>query len=328
MKRYITYEDFGAVGDGVNNDFFAMKAAHEFANQNGLPVRADAAHTYRISNTETDGKASSIVVMTDTDFCGATVIFDDTDIAWCEGENKCHDTDIFKIESRYPSETVEKRYLDRINELGGIRREITRKIDTGLGFPAMLVIKNDEKRVYIRYGTNQNDGVAQSELIIVDAEGNIDEQTPLLFDYERITEITAYRIDEPSLRFENGKFVTRASRKNLVNQFRMLNRGILIHRPNVVVSNIDHSVENEIFKGELLDGVPFIGHSYWGFIITEYTHNILIEDSVFQSRAYYLQGTYDLIATMTDRLVLRRCTQSNFFPKHNYPLWGVAGTNY
>lgn len=328
MKDYVSYEDFGAVGDGVANDFFAMRAAHDFANRRGLPVRADGARTYRISNTETDGKASSITVMTDTDFCGATVIFDDTDIAWCEGEGKCHDTYIFKIESRYPAKAVEKEYLDRINSLGGIRRGITQKIDTGLDFPAMLVIKNDEKTVYIRYGCNQSSGVAQSELIVVDSDGNIDGETPLLFDYERVSEITAYRIDEPELKFENGNFVTRASRKNLVNEFHMLHRGIVIHRPNVHVRGIRHSVENEIFKGELFDGIPFIGHSYWGFIITEYTHNILIEECIFQARAYYLQGTYDLIATMTDRLTLRHCDQSNFFPSHPYPLWGVAGTNY
>ena len=328
MKNYVSYEDFGAVGDGVANDFFAMKAAHEYANQYGLPVRADGARTYRISNTETDGVASSITVMTDTDFCGATVIFDDTDIAWCEGEGKCHDTYIFEIESRYTPITVDKEYLERINELGGIRRNLTRKIDTGTSFPAMLVIKNDEKTVYIRYGSNQSSGVAQSELVVIDSDGNIDGATPLLFDYERVSEIVAYRIDEPELTFENGNFVTRASRKNLVDEFHMLYRGIVIHRPNVHVRGIRHSVENEIFKGETLDGVQFIGHSYWGFIITEYTHNILIEDSVFQARAYYLQGTYDLIATMTDRLVLKRCDQSNFFPTHTYPLWGVAGTNY
>ena len=74
MKNYVRYEDFGAVGDGIHNDFFAMKAAHEFANENRLPVKADASRKYLISSTEKDGIASSITVMTDTDFSGATVI--------------------------------------------------------------------------------------------------------------------------------------------------------------------------------------------------------------------------------------------------------------
>ena len=38
-ERFVCYDDFGAVGDGVTNDFFAIKAAHEYANEKGLPVR-------------------------------------------------------------------------------------------------------------------------------------------------------------------------------------------------------------------------------------------------------------------------------------------------
>ena len=109
MEKIVYYSDFGAKGDGKTNDFYAMKAAHEFANENSLPVKADASRKYLISSTEKDGIASSITVMTDTDFSGATVIIDDTDVAWCEGKNKCHDTDIFKIESRHSKKTVEKR---------------------------------------------------------------------------------------------------------------------------------------------------------------------------------------------------------------------------
>ena len=33
MKEFITYEEYGAVGDGVTNDFFAMKRAHIAANE-------------------------------------------------------------------------------------------------------------------------------------------------------------------------------------------------------------------------------------------------------------------------------------------------------
>lgn len=39
MIEFISYDDFGAVGDGKTNDFFAMKAAHERANELGLPIR-------------------------------------------------------------------------------------------------------------------------------------------------------------------------------------------------------------------------------------------------------------------------------------------------
>ena len=33
-KNYVTYEEFGAVGDGVTDDFVAIYKAHEYANAN------------------------------------------------------------------------------------------------------------------------------------------------------------------------------------------------------------------------------------------------------------------------------------------------------
>ena len=35
-KNSITYEQFGAVGDGISDDFAAIRAAHEFANEHGI----------------------------------------------------------------------------------------------------------------------------------------------------------------------------------------------------------------------------------------------------------------------------------------------------
>ena len=38
--KYVTYEEFGAKGDGVTDDFFPIKATHDYANQKGLTVKA------------------------------------------------------------------------------------------------------------------------------------------------------------------------------------------------------------------------------------------------------------------------------------------------
>ena len=37
--RFVTYEQFGAKGDGVTDDAAAIKAAHDYANEQNLPVR-------------------------------------------------------------------------------------------------------------------------------------------------------------------------------------------------------------------------------------------------------------------------------------------------
>ena len=60
-KKYVTYEEFGAKGDGVTDDFFAIKAAHEYANENHMPVRAKDDATYYINRPIVDGEIKEII---------------------------------------------------------------------------------------------------------------------------------------------------------------------------------------------------------------------------------------------------------------------------
>ena len=47
IKRgYVLYSDFGAVGDGISEDYESLYNAHVFANEHGLDVRADNGKTY------------------------------------------------------------------------------------------------------------------------------------------------------------------------------------------------------------------------------------------------------------------------------------------
>ena len=336
-KNFVSYADFGAFGDGKHNDFFAIKKAHEYANINNLPVIAGKpGDVFLITETEKEGYAESIKIRTDTDFGGATVIIDDTDVCWHEGRNKTHNTPVFEIAPDTPYIKLEKKYIDKINEAGGITNS-TRKIDTGLDFPAMLVIYDENSRVFIRYGNNANQGSPKMELIEVDENGNISPDTPLLFEYENVTCIEAYRLDERSITVHNGIFISKASRVNLIDQYHTISRGIKLSRSNTLVKDLYHKIENEIFKGELLDGVPFIGHSYGDFISLYCASNVLIENVTFQARAYYLQGTYDFGGYMSNKVLVKNCDQSNFFAGDDprYPLkpafgkwWGVAGTNF
>ena len=47
----VTYEAFGAVGDGVADDLAAICAAHAHANRHGLPVRSNPKATYQLGRT-------------------------------------------------------------------------------------------------------------------------------------------------------------------------------------------------------------------------------------------------------------------------------------
>lgn len=85
---YITYEMFGAKGDGVTDDYDAIVLAHEAANEQNLPVIAREGATYYIGHmgyfkkTVNDGKTRDLnqgaVIKTATKWDGATFIIDDT----------------------------------------------------------------------------------------------------------------------------------------------------------------------------------------------------------------------------------------------------------
>ena len=72
-RGWVRYRDFGAKGDGKTDDIDVIAAAHAFANQQRLPVKADEGATYYIS-----GKERTAVIRTDTDFGTAAIIIDDT----------------------------------------------------------------------------------------------------------------------------------------------------------------------------------------------------------------------------------------------------------
>lgn len=59
----VTYEAFGAVGDGVADDLPAICAAHAHANKSGLRVRSNPQATYQLGR-----RALTAVIATDTDW--------------------------------------------------------------------------------------------------------------------------------------------------------------------------------------------------------------------------------------------------------------------
>ena len=81
--EYLTYSMFGAKGDGVTDDYAAIVATHEAANERNLPVKADPGATYYVHNM-TSYKGA--IIKTDTDWSDATFIIDDRGITLDEGE--------------------------------------------------------------------------------------------------------------------------------------------------------------------------------------------------------------------------------------------------
>ena len=334
----VRYEDFGAKGDGKTNDFAAIKAAHDYANEGGQSILGKATARYYISTTE--GK--SIIIKTPTDWQGANFTIDDSDL---------HETDpahmleikksIFRVESYATLPKITAEQIAKLNAGEKLGPHTTR-IDLGLGMPVMLNITNDDHRVYVRYGGNADAGAVQHELVVIDKDGYIQPGTELMLDYDKVTSITAYSCDDTPMEIKNATFTTLATRRSttVVNEkgetvvygtyFR---RNFDVSRSNTTLLNIAHYAVGEFTVDEQKQGLT--GACYTGFYHTANANNVTFRDCIMTGRRYYkINGTYDFGANMSNNVLLDNCDQPNYY-KPNGELstagaeyWGVGGTSY
>lgn len=302
-QKVVRYSDFGAKGDGKTDDMDAIVKAHEYANQNNLPVKADDNAEYYIG-----GAAKTAIIKTDTDFGTAKFTIDDRNVEK-RGNN------IFLIAPSKPSFTP-----DPIKPLKRFQKNIGIKLPE----PCLVVLINKDIRHYIRYGANQNDGSFQKDVILVDKDGNISPSTPLIWDFEKITDCNAYPIDEKVLTIKGGIFTTIANQAE--SKYTYYGRNISIRRSNVVLEKLKHYV-----TGEGDHGAP-----YSGFIGVTNCANVTIRDTVVTGHKTYntigsakrpvSMGTYDLGANTAVNVSFINVTQTNDILDRKY--WGIMGTNY
>jgi len=80
---------------------------------------------------------------------------------------------------------------------------------------------------------NQNNGSSQTDVFLVDKNGEIDANTPILWDFPRITHVVAYPVDKTPLKITGGRFTTIANAAE--SKYTYYARGIAIKRSNVVI---------------------------------------------------------------------------------------------
>src|SRR5690606_17545195 len=150
----------------------------------------DTGATYYIS-----GKARTAVIGTDTDFGKAAFIIDDTQV---ENIN----ASVFIVGSALRSFKPEGITSLRKNQ---------EKLDLTLPGPCLITVINTNVKQYIRFGLNQNNGSPQTDIFVVDKNGNVDMNAPIVWDFEQITDIRALPIDETPLHITGGLFTTIAN---------------------------------------------------------------------------------------------------------------------
>lgn len=299
----VHYADFGAKGDGVTDDMDAIVKAHEYANENALPVRADEGATYYIG-----GKDKSAFIKTDTDFGSARFIIDDTSV-----ENRR--TNIFEVPA-----TGKSFEIEGVTTL----RQFQSKIDISLSDSCLVTVNNSNVKHYIRYGPNQNRGDSQTDIFIVDKNGNVDKHTPIIWDFEEITEISARPIEKKHITITGGHFTTLANAAE--SKYTYYGRGIAIRRSNVVVEDLQHHI-----KGEGEQGAP-----YGGFINIGGCTNVTVRNTILTGHKTYRtigsagvpvsMGSYDISVNRALNVSFINCRQTNDINDRTY--WGLMGSNY
>jgi len=299
----VRYSDFGARGNGKTDDIDAIAATHAFANQHDLLVKADEGFTYYIG-----GKERTAIIQTDTDFGTAAFIIDDTEV-----QNR--NASVFMVSS-----SLQPFKLEGISSL----KRDQEKIDVTLPGTSLITVTNSHVKHYIRFGLNQNNGSSQTDIFVVDKNGNVDMDAPIIWDFDRITEITALPIDGKTLNITGGRFTTIANKAE--SKYTYYSRNIAIRRSNVVVSGLEHRITGE---GE--HGAP-----YGGFFNIRDCSYVTVKNTILTGHKTYRtigaagkpvsMGSYDLSVGRALNVSFVNCSQTNDINDRRY--WGILGSNY
>jgi len=302
-RGFIKYSDFGARGDGKTDDIDAIAAAHAVANENNLPVKADNGATYYIS-----GKNRTAVIRTDTDFGTASFIIDDTGV-----QNR--NANVFLVSSaQQPFKPEGITSLKRNQE----------KIDITLPAKCIITVTNSNIRRYIRFGPNQNNGSPQTDIFIVDKNGNVDMNAPIIWDFDQITEITALPVDETTLTIKGGRFTTIANQAE--SKYTYYSRGIAIRRSNVVVDGLEHRITGEGDHGAPYGGFINIGDCAYVTVRNTILTGHKTYETIGSAGVRVSMGTYDISVNRAINVSFINCSQTNDINDNRY--WGILGSNY
>ena len=301
----VYYEDFGAIGDGVTNDYEALYRTHEFANLCGQTVKGNPNATYYIK----EPKIGTITVRTNVDWQGASFIIDDRDITTKTTLGSYNNKTIFSIAS---DEDMPQQTLYSIKILDGIvadgLKPGTKKINYKLveDWEGSLIVYpyNTSHKVFRRRSYGQFEGDSMHEMLIIDKDGNISDETPVMFNYEYLSSI-AYRKIDPSraITVKNGSFTTLSS----LLESGYIKRNISISRSFTTLENVHQYIDDPLPLGTSK------GPAYSGFFAVSGATNVTLRDCTLSATRYYGMGTYGFSAKNSNKVVLENCRQDNFW---------------
>ena len=297
----VTYESFGAIGDGVADDLAAICDAHAYANAHGLSVRTRPDATYHLG-----ARALTARIATDTDWNTSRFTIDDTQV-------EDHRAPLFQVCFLLEPEVV------RIASLTRDQRQVEARPQRD----CHVLVEDANTRRFIRRGLNQNNGVPQRDSFILRRDGSV--EGPIDWDYDVITRIEVRPIDERPLVLRGGVLTTFANRMRQEVGYNYWARNILITRSNTMVADLTHYVVGE----------TAVGHPYRGFLEARQCADITLRGCFATAHKIYStigaaglpvnMGSYDLHANDVVNLRLLGCRMNHILDRTR---WGVIASNF
>lgn len=300
--KILCYEDFGAVGDGIHDDFDAIIACHDEANRIGASVKTKDAASYYIG-----GADKSAVIKGNVDFGKSKFIIDDRNLERITSY-------VFIIDSDYPEYELKLDTLSKKQEKLHVEHE------------GKLYVRvfDESKNLFIRKGLNVNSGTPQSDCFILLEDGTI--YPSLDWDYSTVTRAVARSCEDMPITVRGGIFTTIANEEESF--YRYHQRGFLVKRSHVTIEGYEHYVENE---GD--HGAP-----YHGFIRSEMAYDLTVKNAIVTPRFIYHtiscgdpnktvpMGSYDLSFWSSIDVKCENVKQTIDVTDERY--WGVYTSNF
>lgn len=300
----VDYESFGARADGVSDDLPAICDAHAYANEHGLGVRTRPDATYHLG-----GRALTAVIATDTDWNTSRFTIDDSRLDRVEDHKK----PLFEVRSLLEPEELQ---IERL-------RRDQKRVDARPERDCLVLVENDNKRVYIRRGLNRNEGTPQHDVFVLRRDGSVD--SPIDWDYDEVTRVKAWPIEETPLVIRGGVFTTFANRMEQEKGYNYWSRNIVISRSNTEFDGLTHYVVGE----------TAVGHPYSGFLNVRRCADVTLRNCFATGHKIYStigaagepvsMGSYDYSASNVVNFRMIGCRMNHILDRTR---WGVIGSNF
>ncbi|WP_368488801.1 hypothetical protein [Clostridium sp. BJN0013] len=285
-KNFVYYDDY--IKESDNDDAIGIKKAHDYANANNLPVKANPERIYTL-------KSGGIVVKTNTDGCGAKFIFDETSIS--------SSTTVFSIENY---QSIEQFSLTSL-----LKKDMTIQCPPGNGY-VYVQGDSDSEKVFIRKGVHEDTGQYKTDIFRVENGNIIDD---LRFDISSVGSASFTLLKPTSITFKNFVIET-LLREPTTNVDEYNNMNITVTGGNITIENIEHYFND--------DDLVY-GYSSSGLFIVNKCVNLDIKGCKLQPHKYFNSlGSYELLISYCCNLKIDNVIISDI---NNTTKWGWIDTN-